>query len=663
MIPVHHITTMHGVYSMREYLRKQTVIGFDTENTGLDPITVTPLLASFATKEIAYVIDFTVLNPAKVYSELKDILTDTNIIKVGHNLAYDWRCVYTQSRIEMNGLYDTMIGERIVKAGLNERFDLKTVVRNRLDIDLDKSVREGFIDWQGESFTEQQIRYSGEDSVYPIIVMEQQLSEMGRNGLLRIKDLEMDIIAPSAFMEQTGIPIDSNMLYEMIPVFEKYIESADQALQDIIIEFGGAEKILFENGKYTALNTRSNKQVLEAFHRMGINVKSLNSKDVKQWDTRNSQSKRNSKKYNFEYEDVVEDSDVAEALDLYAALNHKVLRAYAFLVAMRKLHSTYVIGMINAIHPKTQRIHPHFNSLGAHRTGRYSSTDINAQNIPSDEKLKRLNIGDYSIRRAIRPIKKKGKKDRKIIVADFAGIELVILATLSNDKKLLSQITEGDVHTFVCHEVLHYMDINKKNKKEYPHVMYRQSSKKLSYSIAYGVTSKNVSETMSTDLATLGVKVSQDQAQEHIDTWFNTFPDTKAYLQSNAEHAIMYGYVTDCWGRRRHWDRSTFIDKWKRLAASREGMNAPIQGTSATMTKQAIRLLWSRLDRSRARLIMTVHDELVLESTEEYAEESARIVKECMEQAIRDTLPTIADIVGLYEGTSVSPSISDCYDK
>jgi DNA polymerase-1 len=131
----------------------------------------------------------------------------------------------------------------------------------------------------------------------------------------------------------------------------------------------------------------------------------------------------------------------------------------------------------------------------------------------------------------------------------------------------------------------------------------------------------------------------------------------------NAKQAQEKGFVTDAWGRRRNWDLRWFANKWKKLAAGREGMNAPIQSTSATMTKRAIWLLWESLDRKKARIVITVHDEIVVEAIDSYVDTAKQLTKQAMEQAIRETLPVVADDVGKYEGTSVSPSASDRYDK
>lgn len=660
-----HITTEQAFYKVIDELSRAEYFGIDTEGTGLDPHTNRLLLVSLYVNNNVYVIDFTKLS-LDLVEEFKPILENESILKVGHNLMYEWKVFYHSARICMEGMHDTMVMDRAIYAGLFHDHDLKSIVKKYLNIEISKDIRETFIDYDintSPPFTQEQLEYSAMDAVYPVQIYHLQRAKITQLGLDRIYNLEMGIIAPNAIAEYTGVDCDQEMLQGMQPAFEMFIREAERAFQRILIEHGAADRILYTSRGFACVNSRSGKQVLTAFNRIGIDLETLEAKKVQRWDLNNTKkNKKRSKKeleeFELDFHKYVDNSEVAGALDLYLKLDHKVLRAHAFLVGARKLLSTYIIGLQEKVNPITGRIHPGFNTYGAEATGRVSSTNPNLQNIPKDDKLKALGLGLHSIRKCFR-----SGKNRTFIIADYAGIELVILAVNSGDKKLLHAILEGDIHTTVAQEVLKYKDINSKNKKEYPHKAWRDGSKKLSYSIAYGTTGRNISESLNIELAQLGVKYTPKDGDQLIEDWFNLYPDTKAYLLSNARKAQMDGYVVDAWGRRRHWDRSTFIDKWKKLAAGREGMNMPIQGTSATMTKLAMLKLWKRLDRKKARMVINVHDELVIESIDNYVETASQIIKECMQEAIAETLPSIAHLVGKYESTSVSPNTSKRYDK
>lgn len=651
---------------MVQKLERAKLIGVDTETTGLDPYTYSLLLVSLYDGDTAYVVDFTKL-PLEYIKYLKPTLENPAILKVGHNLSFEWKAFYHTCRIDMQGLHDVMISDRMIFAGLRLKHTLKDVALRRLSIDVDKTIRKEFIGMNPAevSFSQEQYEYSAMDAVYPVDIYPLQMANIRERKLERIYQLEMNIIAPTAMMEYTGVNINRGMLEAMVEPFKHFVKLADKALQDMLITHGAANTILFTKDGYSVINTGSSDQVLEALASIGIKVvdnkgkPSLGAKVVQRWDM--LQRKKKGKKYkdwDVDYHTLIDDVEVADALDMYQVLDNPFLRAFAFLQGARKLLSTYVIGLIDAINPVTGRIHPFFNSYGAEATGRYSSNGPNFQNLPNDKKLKVLGLGAHSLRKAI-----EATKGRKLIIADYSGIELVILAANSGDKKLMEMILKGDVHTAVAREVLGYLELTQENKKKEPHKLWRDAAKTLSYGIAYGTTGRNIAETLNIMLAAVGYKIDAQQGDELIAKWFALFPDTHEYLMSNGRKAVDKGFVTDAWGRRRNWDQAWFLDKWKKLAAMREGQNMPIQGTSATMTKRAIWLLWERLDRKKARMVITVHDEIVVEVVDSYVETASQIIKESMEQAIKETLPIIADQVGLYEGTSVSPSVSDRYDK
>jgi DNA polymerase I-like protein with 3'-5' exonuclease and polymerase domains len=497
------------------------------------------------------------------------------------------------------------------------------------------------------------------------------MEDISERGLQRVYELEMGIIPPTAVMEYTGVPINKDMLEEMIEPFQRFAHSADQAFQDILIESGAADIITFDRDGYTAVNIQSTDQVKAALNKIGIDVKdksgkpTLDSKMIQRWDMLHSGKKDKHAYIDYHVLLSTDDSDIADALDNYQLINNKVLRAYAFSQGANKLVGTFILGLIEAINPKTKRIHPNFKSLGAHRTGRYSSTAPNFQNIPNDIKLEILGLGQYSIRKAI-----EAGKGRKLIIADYSGIELVILAVLSDDDKLMDQILNGDIHTYVVREIFKILDITDENKGNQPYKSWRQGAKRTSYSNAYGTTGRNLSDQLNIDLAKIGKKYTAKEGDEIINAWFALFPKTAAYLDANARQAVQQQYVVDSWGRRRNWDKNdlwfngTERDRyWKKLAAGREGKNAPIQGTSATMTKLAILLLWQRLDMKKARVIITVHDEIVVEAVDSYVDTAKAIMKEAMEQAIKETLPSIVNMVGKYKSLSVDPKDSVRYDK
>jgi DNA polymerase I len=673
---VKYITNVQEYDQLVEELYNHTLIAIDYEFTSLDVYAATLLLMSIAyNDQIGYVIDWTVI-PIVELQKLKPILENPRVIKIAHNFTVEWKYTYHFAKIQIQGIHDTLVAEQMIHAGLNYRFGLKEVTERRLGFTRDKEIRKEFIEWQlGQTFSQEQITYSGEDVTTLFEIYRQQVQDIEARELNRIYDLEMAIIPPTALMEYQGVPINESMLQGMIEPFTRFADSAEKAFQDVLIEHGAADELIFDKHGYRAVNADSPTQVKQALVKLGIEITdksgklSLNSKAVQRWDMAQARKKgKKHKDFEIDFHTLLDDDEVADALDLYTMIENKIVRSYMFMVGARKLVNTFIIGMLAAINPRTKRIHPGFKSYGAHRTGRYSSTHPNFQNIPNDRKLQILGLGKYSIRHAI-----EAPEGYQLIIADYSGIELVILAILAGDTKLFDQIVKGDIHTYVTQEIFR-IDIPKGKKKDHPYRSWRDGSKRTSYSIAYGTTGMNLSESLNIDLAAVDKKFTKLEGDQIIEDWFKLFPDTAKYLETNAVQAITRFYTTDSWGRRRNWDRRILYPsdpdkrvqneaKWLRFAACREGKNQPIQSTSATMTKLAIRLLWEQLDRKKARIIITVHDECVLLCRNDYVEEARRIMKWCMEEGIRQTLPSIAHMVGEYESLSVSPQASMRYDK
>jgi DNA polymerase-1 len=335
-------------------------------------------------------------------------------------------------------------------------------------------------------------------------------------------------------------------------------------------------------------------------------------------------------------------------MDKFGSFENKYIQAYSFYTAAKKIHGTYIKALPTMENPVTRRIHCSFNQYGA-ATGRFSSSSPNLQNIPSDQKMRNLGV-DSSIRHSF-----KVNSGRKLIIADYSTIELVIIADASNDRGLIQNLE--DLHTFVAREVLGVKDITDKNKKELPYKIWRDIAKMVNYSIAYNVGGNSLSKQMSLLMSPLGQKMTPERADKIIEDWKSRFPQAAEWLKNSARSVILYGSVTDGYGRKRFWDRANFYDKWKRAAAEREAMNFPIQALSATMVKLALIGTFKKLDQKRARIVSTVHDEIIVESTDGYAETAAKILKEEMEQAAREVLPNLGNTV------LVEPAISDKYDK
>lgn len=613
----------------------------DTETTGLDPYSCELLLLQIATEDDAFVYDYTQL-PIETLKLFEPVLTSGET-KVIHNATFDLKILFHFGKFVVEPVHDTMVTEAMLTAGLNKKTALAAVVADRLGETLDKSVRDQFTK-DFTHLTQEQIEYALKDVLVLRPIYRMQQEQIDKENLRKVYDMEMKLLKVVALMEYYGMPFDRNHLLKIEPMLESLIASAEKAVQRMVIEQGKADQIVFTKDGYKALNPSSNQQMLAFFNSIGIGISDLNARTVTEWDFRN---RKNAGKFDLPAE--LFDEDLMESIDAYGRYENLQLRTYAYLVGARKLQSTYVKGMQKDENPKTRRIHCTFRQIGA-ATGRFSSSNPNLQNLPSDQKMKDLGLSE-SIRHAFAV----SGENRRLIIADYSTIELVIIADGSNDQNLIGNLE--DLHTYVAKEVMGVADINNSNKKQDPYKIWRDVAKMVNYSIAYSVGGQSLSKQMTIKLAPLGVKVDLQQADSYIDHWKKLFPDATEWLKKSSRSVVVNGFVEDSYGRRRWWKRDEFHQRWKREAAEREGANFPIQALSATMVKLALIKAYERLDYKRAIIVSTVHDEIILESTAKYADTARLILKEAMEEAAREVLPNLGSTV------VVDPAISTRYDK
>ena len=286
---------------------------------------------------------------------------------------------------------------------------------------------------------------------------------------------------------------------------------------------------------------------------------------------------------------------------------------------LTKLKSTYVDGLLAVVDTKDNRIHTHFQQMVT-ATGRLSSTDPNLQNIPV-----RTELGRELRRMFVAP-----DKDHVLIDADYSQIELRVLAHISQDKHMIGAFVAGqDIHAATASKVYHLpLD-------EITSAM-RSSCKAVNFGIVYGISDFSLAQ---------DIGVSRKEAAEFIKTYLDSYPGIENYMTNIKQTAREQGYVTTLFGRRRavpDIDSKTFN---ARSAAERIAMNTPIQGTAADIIKIAMVRVRDRLKREglESRLILQVHDELILEAPLREKDAAAKILTEEMESAFKMDAPLVAE--------------------
>ena len=298
-------------------------------------------------------------------------------------------------------------------------------------------------------------------------------------------------------------------------------------------------------------------------------------------------------------------AEVLEAL----SDKHPIIDKITLYRQYTKLQSTYVDGLLNIINPKTGRIHSSFNQTIT-TTGRISSTEPNMQNIPV-----RLEIGRELRKVFVAP------EDMYLVDADYSQIELRILAHIANDEGLIDAFSKGDdIHTITASEVFN-VPLDEVTKE------LRSAAKAVNFGIVYGISDFGLSNNLG---------ISKQVAKEYIDNYFARYPYVKKYMEDIVEKAKNDGYVETYIGRRRYIPElgsNNFIMKnlGKRLA-----MNTPIQGSAADVIKIAMVKVYARLKSEglKSKLILQVHDELIIESPDSEKSYVADLLKEEMESAV-----------------------------
>ena len=312
-------------------------------------------------------------------------------------------------------------------------------------------------------------------------------------------------------------------------------------------------------------------------------------------------------------------ASVLEKLEPDYPVIHKILEYRQY----TKLKSTYADGLVNYI-GSDGRIHGKFHQTVT-ATGRISSTEPNLQNIPIRMELGRL------IRKVFVP-----EEGYVFLDADYSQIELRILAHCSGDRHLIEAYRDAkDIHRITASQVFHvpFDEVTD---------LQRRNAKAVNFGIVYGISSFGLSEDLS---------IGRKEAAKYIEDYFQTYPGIKLFLDDTVKHAKEMGYVVTLFGRRRPVPELSSSNFMQRSFGERVAMNAPIQGTAADIIKIAMSGVNRRLkeEKLKSRLVLQIHDELLIEVYEPELEQVKGILREEMEQAAELDVPLEID---MHTGTS-----------
>ncbi len=287
--------------------------------------------------------------------------------------------------------------------------------------------------------------------------------------------------------------------------------------------------------------------------------------------------------------------------------------------SLMKLNSTYVEGLIPYINSKTKKIHSYFHQTIT-ATGRISSTEPNLQNIPT-----RIEFGKQ-IRKAF-----KATEGNIFIDADYSQIELRILAHISKDRNMRKAFqNEEDIHKQVASKVFN-VPLEEVTKEQ------RTAAKAVNFGIVYGISGFGLAEQL---------KIGRKKAEQYIEQYLEKYSGVKRFMDDITEQAKEQGYVETLFHRRRYIPELSSNNYMVRQFGTRAAMNTPIQGTAADIMKIAMIKVFNKLEEEKlnAKIILQIHDELLIECKIEEKERVKQILKDCMEQAMKLAVPLEVEV-------------------
>ena len=554
---------------------------FDTETTGIEPMTAELVGMSFAIDEgEAYYVP--VPAAERIVNIFKKALENPASQKIGQNIKYDYIMMRRYGVRPAGAFFDTMVAHYLLQPEQRHNMDYlaeiylgyKTIHIEELIGPKGKGQRS-----MRDVAPEQVYPYAAEDADITLQLKNRLEGELAREGMEPLfYDIEMPLVRVLAEMEICGVRIDTEALRRSSADLGKRLAAIEQE----IYELAG-----------TPFNISSARQVGEIlFERLKIDEKARKTK-TGQYSTT---------------------EEVLEKL----RYRHPVVDKILTYRGLRKLLSTYIDALPELINPATGKIHTSFNQTVT-ATGRLSSSNPNLQNIPIRDDEGR------EIRRAFIP-----EEGALFFSADYSQIELRIMAHLSGDPAMTEAFVSGhDIHAATAAKI-YKVGIDEVTKE------MRRKAKTANFGIIYGISTFGLAERLN---------IPRSEAKQLIDGYFETFPRVKQYMEQSIEVAREKGYVETLNGRKRMLPDINSHNSVVRGYAERNAINAPIQGSAADIIKIAMVRIFDRFEREglQAKMILQVHDELNFTVPLTEIGTVSRIVKEEMERAATLRVPLIAD--------------------
>jgi DNA polymerase-1 len=571
----------------------KSVFALDLETTGLNPIDSRILLCQIGFDDSVYVINVGSVNLAPILP----FITSHKWLKLIHNTKFESRFFLWHYEAKIANSFDTYLAEQLLSTDGRQSNSLAAVAKKYAGVTLDKSIRETFIKMSVEAFTEEQLKYAAGDVEVLFPIWQAQSKLLKERKMERVAEVEFNLAPIVADMENEGVPLDVKKWRDKLSKYGEDHEESRLKMNSLLFDNTGIPE---QMGMFVrdGLNLNSPKQIKEAFHKLGIDLDSTDEREI-------------------------------------ALVDHPAAKELLHYREIQKIMSSYGGTFLDKVHPFTSRIHADFKQIGT-ATGRFACREPNLQQMP-EEFRECVTLDEWVI-----------------IAADYSQIELRILAELSQDPVFIGAFNTGhDLHKSTA-SIMFNMPIEDVTKEQ------RFMAKTLNFGITYGMGVYKLMDMLNGEFKISGQKqLTKFQVQQILDRYKSTYKKASAWLLLTGQKAYTRLYSETMLGRRRYFNLPSTGENMEKEIASirRQGANSPIQGTNADITKMAMVNLYDDLVmyKFRAKMVIQVHDEIVVLAHKHQAESVKEVVVDSMMRSAQELITSVPVKVDAY--------ISDIWKK
>lgn len=563
----------------------------DLETTGLNPVDSRILLCQIGFGDKDYVIDARKVDLAP----LLPFLQSKRWKKLLFNAKFENTFFQHFYQTELFNVFDCFLAERVIYPDNKWGNSFEDLALKYLNVQLDKAVRKSFPKVRNGEFSERQKKYAAEDVQYLFPLWREQAKLLEEKKLSRVAELEFELASVTASMELTGVQIDVPRWRGKVKEYENRKEESRQRMFSILFDDNNVMDEQMGMFERSPINLKSQPKLLDALRKIGLDIDNTDERTISQ-------------------------------------IDHPAARELLVYRKAQKVIDAYGESVLEKIHPFTGKIHAEFQQLGT-ETGRYSCKHPNLQQMPKE--FRECFIAG---------------KNYVFVGADYSQIELRILAEISNDPKLVAAFKSGhDVHKSTASFMFNVPQDSVTEDQRF-------QAKTLNFGIMYGMGPPKLMDTLNTEAERNGQpKINVRQAQAILNRYKATYRRATNWLDQVGTRALREGYAETLYGRKRFFNRpkdNLDENSYKKQisAISRQGANTPIQGTSADITKLAMLNLHRELKDFgfRGKIVLTVHDEIVVLAHKTQAESIKELVTDSMTRSAEQIIKSVPIKVDPY---------------